>query len=139
MYVRYFKNSHHWTASGCGTAHINTYMTEKKQLSKGVWSLHPIMRLYLGADVLGVGLSAVLMQVMDRMQFPRNEVPWQCNTMANSVLNNNLTSTETWCGNIEKEALGILHDLEKLNHYCFTYEVSIIMYHKLLVVIFKKM
>ena len=40
--------------------------------------------------------------------------------------------------NTEREALGILHGLEKFHHYCFTREVHIIINHKPLVSIFKK-
>ena len=40
--------------------------------------------------------------------------------------------------NIEREALGILHGLEKFHHYYFAKKVSIITNHKLLMIIFKK-
>ena len=40
--------------------------------------------------------------------------------------------------NIECEALGILHGLEKFHHYCFGRGVLVITDHKLLVSIFKK-
>ena len=40
--------------------------------------------------------------------------------------------------NIEHEALGILHGLEKFHHYCFGREVLIITDHKPLVSMFKK-
>ena len=39
---------------------------------------------------------------------------------------------------MEREALGILHGLEKFHHYCFGREVDVITDHKLLVSIFKK-
>ena len=49
-----------------------------------------------------------------------------------------LTGTEWRYSNIECEALGILHGLEKVHHYCFGREVLIITDHKLLVSMFKK-
>ena len=49
-----------------------------------------------------------------------------------------LTGTECRYSNIEREALGILHGLEKFHHYCFAREVHIITDHKPLVTIFKK-
>ena len=49
-----------------------------------------------------------------------------------------LTSNETCYSNTEREALGILHSLEKFNHYHFTCKVSVITDHKSAVAIFKK-
>ena len=39
---------------------------------------------------------------------------------------------------MEREALGMLYDLEKFNHYCFICKVNVITDHKLLAAIFKK-
>ena len=49
-----------------------------------------------------------------------------------------LSSAETCYSNIERETLGILHDLENFHHYCFTHKVNVITNHKLLVAILKK-
>ena len=49
-----------------------------------------------------------------------------------------LTGAEHRYSNIEREALSILHGLEKFHHYCFAREVLIITDHKPLVAIFKK-
>ena len=49
-----------------------------------------------------------------------------------------VTGAEHGYSNIEQEALGILHGLEKCHLYCFSREVLIITDHKLLVSIFKK-
>ena len=49
-----------------------------------------------------------------------------------------LTGTEHRHSNKEREALGILHGLEKFHYYCFTREVHVITHHKPLVAIFKK-
>ena len=48
-----------------------------------------------------------------------------------------MTSTETHYSNTEREVLGILHDIEKFHHYCFSLEVSVITDHKPLMAIFK--
>ena len=48
-----------------------------------------------------------------------------------------LTSTECRYSNIEREALGILHDLEKFHHYCFARDITVITDHKPMVAIFK--
>ena len=49
-----------------------------------------------------------------------------------------LTGAEHRYSNIEREALCILHGLEKCHHYCFARDVLIITDHKPLVTIFKK-
>ena len=49
-----------------------------------------------------------------------------------------LRGAEFRYSNIESEALGILHGLEKFHHYCFAREVHVITDHKALVVIFQK-
>ena len=40
-----------------------------------------------------------------------------------------LASADCRYNNTEREALGILHGLEKFHHYCFAREVSIIIYN----------
>ena len=49
-----------------------------------------------------------------------------------------ITGAEHRYSNIEREALGILHGLEKFHHYCFTREVHVITDHKPLVAILKR-
>ena len=49
-----------------------------------------------------------------------------------------LIGAECRYSNIERDALGILHGLERFHHYCFAGEVLIITDHKPLVAIFKK-
>ena len=49
-----------------------------------------------------------------------------------------LTDTECRYGDIEREALGILHGLKRFHHYCFRWEVHVKTDHKLLVAIFQK-
>ena len=49
-----------------------------------------------------------------------------------------LSSTETRYNNIEREALGILHGLEKFHYYSFSHEVNMITNYKSLVAMLKK-
>ena len=49
-----------------------------------------------------------------------------------------LTGAESRYSNIEHEALGIIHGLEKFHHYCFGRNVIIFTDHKPLIAIFKK-
>ena len=80
------------------------------------------------------------MQVRDKTWLQKDEAA------DNSVLwpiafeSKHLTSTdnETHYSNIEKEVLGILHDLEKICHYYFACDVSMITHHKQLKAIFRK-
>ena len=72
------------------------------------------------------------------MQFPRNEVLTYSMLQPIAFASKRLTSTETHLSNIEREALGILQCIEKFHHYCFTFKVSVITKHKVLVEIFKK-
>ena len=51
---------------------------------------------------------------------PDNSVQWPIASGSKG-----LTSTKTFCRNIEREGLDILHAREKLHHYCFTHEVNI--------------
>ena len=72
------------------------------------------------------------------MWFPKDEA---CD---NSVLrpvafaSQSQTNTETYYSNIEGEALGILHGLDKFHHYYFIHEVSVITDHTPLVAVLKK-
>ena len=79
------------------------------------------------------------MQMSDGMQFPRNESPNNVALWPIAFASKRLTNTETCYSYIEREVLGILHGLEKIHHYCFTHEESVITDHKLLVAILKKM
>ena len=73
----------------------------------------------------------------ERIQFPRNEAPNNAALWPIAFASKSLTSMEINNSNIEREALGILHDL-KIHHYCFAHEVSVITDHKTLVAIFEK-
>ena len=97
-----------------------------------------IQPLYMETDVSGTRLGAALLQTRKGASCPTDKAP------DNSILRpivfatKSLSSAERRYSNIEREALGILHGLEKFHHYCFVREVSIIADHKPLVANFKK-
>ena len=83
-------------------------------------------QLYFEKDMLGVGLGAILLWEKDGMQFPRNRTPNNAALWPTEFTDKSLKSAKTHNSNIGKEALGILHGLEKLHHYCYTHEVRVI-------------
>ena len=94
--------------------------------------------LYLDTDASGIGLEAALLQTRSGRSCSRDKA--QDNSILRPIAfaSKSLSSAERRYSNIEREALGILHGLEKFHHYCFVREVSIITDHKLLVAISKK-
>ena len=72
------------------------------------------------------------------MWFPRNEVPGNAALQPIAFMSKSPTSSKMHYSNIERETLGILHDLENFQHYCCTLEVSTVTDYKPLVAIFKK-
>ena len=66
------------------------------------------------------------MQLNDGINFGCDEVT--DNTILHQIVfaSKILLNTDQHYSNIECEALGILHGLEKFHHYCFTREVCII-------------
>ena len=95
--------------------------------------------LYLETDASGVYLGAALLQLPDNTTCQKDVAP--NNTILHPIAfaSKHLTGAEQRYSNIKREALGILHGLEKFHHYCFGREVCIITDHKLLVSILKKM
>ena len=77
-------------------------------------------------------IEASLLQAMDRMQLPSNEAHNNAVLWPIVFARKSLTSTEAHYIRIAIEVLGILYDLEKFHCYCFAYEVSVIIDHKLL-------
>ena len=94
--------------------------------------------LSLKTDASGVGLGAALLQTWEGTTCQKDMVPHNTILHPISFASKNLTDTEHRYSNIEREALGILHWLEKFHHYCFAREVYVITNHKPLVSIFKK-
>ena len=94
--------------------------------------------LYLKTDASVVSLGAALLQLRDNTNCPKDTPPDKTILCPIVFASKSLTGAERRYSNIECEALGILHGLEKFHHYCFGREVLVITDHKLLVSIFKK-
>ena len=94
--------------------------------------------LYLEIDASGIGLGAALLQLRDDISCQTHMAP--DNTILCPIIfaSKSLMGMECRYSNIECEALGILHGLEKFHHYCCGREVLMITDHKLLVSMFKK-
>ena len=94
--------------------------------------------LYLETDASGIILGAVLLQIRDNTNCPKDTAPDNTILCPIVFVHKSLTGAEQRYSNIECEALAILHGLEKFHHYCFGREVLVITDHKPLVSIFKK-
>ena len=94
--------------------------------------------LYLETDASDVSLRAALIQLRDDMGCQKDTAPDNTSLHPIAFVSKSLTGAEQRYSNIEHEALGILHGLEKFHNYCFGREVLVITDHRLLVSIFKK-
>ena len=94
--------------------------------------------LHLETDTSGVGQGTSLLQTKSSTICVRYMAPDDSILRPIAFAVKSLSSIEKRYSNIQREALGILHSLEKFHHYCFARELSIIPDHKPLVVIFKK-
>ena len=94
--------------------------------------------LYLETDASRVGLGAALLQMQEGMTCQKDVVPDNTTLCPTAFASKSLTGEEHRYSNIEREALGILHKLEKFHHYCFARKVLMITDHKPLVAIVKK-
>ena len=94
--------------------------------------------LYLETDAFGIGLGAALLQLWDNTDCQKGMAPDNTILCPITFAIKSLTGAEWRYSNIEREALGIIHGLEKFHHYCFCREVLVITDHKPLVSMFKK-
>ena len=94
--------------------------------------------LYLETDASGIGLRAALLQLRDDTSCQTHMAPDNRILCPIAFASKSLMGVECRYSNIEHEALGILHGLEKFHHYCFGREVLMITGHKPLVSMFKK-
>ena len=94
--------------------------------------------LYLKTDASGIGLGAALLQLRENTTCQTHMAPDNTILCPIAFASKSLIGAECRYSNIECEALGILHGLEKFHHYCFGREVLVITDHKLLVSMFKK-
>ena len=92
----------------------------------------------LETRVFVIGLGTALLQTRDGTTCLKDIA--LDNTFLRSIpfASKSLTSAECRYSNIEREALGMLHALEKFHNYCFSMEVIIITDHKPHIGIFKK-
>ena len=94
--------------------------------------------LYLETDASRVGLGVALLQMHKGPASQKDIVPDNTILHPTAFASKTLTGAEHRYSNIKREALGILHGLEKFHHYCFSREVLVITNHKPIVAIFKK-
>ena len=94
--------------------------------------------LYLETDASEIRLGAALLQTRSSTSCPKDKAPDNSILKPIMFAGKSLPSAERRCSNIKREALGILHGLRKIHHYCFAREVSIIPDHRLLIAVFKK-
>ena len=95
--------------------------------------------LYPETETSEVGLRVALIQTRNGISYQRDKAADNSILRPIAFVSKSLSSTELRYSNIEREALGILHRMEKFHHYCFARMVSIVTDHKLLVAILKKM
>ena len=91
--------------------------------------------LYLETDASRVGLGVALLQMHKGTAYQKDIAPDI--TILHPIAFASKDAEHRY-SNIEREALGILHGLEKFHHYCFAREVLVISNHNPLVAIFKK-
>ena len=94
--------------------------------------------LYLETDASGVGLGAALLQLHDNTTCQKDRASDNAVLHPVTFAGKSLTGADQRYSNIEREVLGLLHALEKFQHYCFSREVLVITDHKPLVYMFKK-
>ena len=82
--------------------------------------------LYLETDASGISLGAALLQLRDNTTCQTHMAPDNTILCPIAFASKSLMGTECRYSNIVREALGILHGLEKFHHYCFSREVLII-------------
>ena len=77
-----------------------------------------------------------MLKVRDRKNFADDKIPDSLMLRFIAFASKRMSSAKRQYSNIEREALGILHELEIFNHFYIAREVSIITVHKPLVAIF---
>ena len=74
--------------------------------------------MYLEIDASGISLAARMLQVSEGMNCGHNEVPDNITLCPIAFASKVLSNAELQYSNIKWEALGTLHGIEKLHHYC---------------------
>ena len=74
--------------------------------------------LYLETDPSGIGLGVSLLQTIIGTSYPRDKAAENSILRPIAFVNKSLSSAEGRYSNIERDALGILHRLQKFHCYC---------------------
>ena len=93
--------------------------------------------LHLETDTSRIGLGAALLQTHEGTACQKDIAPDNTSLCLITFASKSVTGAEHRYSNIEREALGFIHGLEKF-HRCFAREVLVITNHKPLAAIFKK-
>ena len=99
---------------------------------------HASRPLYLKTDASNVGLGASLLQVNEGMNCGHDQVPDNATLPPVAFASKSLSSSESQFSNIEWEAHGILHGLEKFHHCCIAKGVYVKTDYKPLVAMVSK-
>ena len=94
--------------------------------------------LYLETDTSGISLGAALLQLRENTTCQPHIAPNDTIICPITFVSKGLMGAVCRYSNIKCETLGILHGLEKFQHYCFGREVLVITDYKPLVSMFKK-
>ena len=119
--------------------HEEAYERTKKLLAKdaNLQYYRRRKKLYLEVDASQTGLGAALLQ-RDGTTNEDEDLPDSSLLRPIAYASKSLTDTEQRYSNIEREALAILHGLEKFHHYAYARETQVITDHRPLLAIFKK-
>ena len=99
----------------------------------------PREELYLESDASKTGLGAALLQIDKTAVFEsKGDIPATAVLRPIAYASKALTATEMGYSKIEREALGIVHALEKFHHYTYRQHTHVITDHRPLLAIFKK-
>ena len=75
--------------------------------------------LHMESDASGISLRAGLLQVRNGMTCGSDKGPNNATQPLIAFVSKSLLITQCYCNNMECEALGMLHGLEKFHHSCF--------------------
>lgn len=121
--------------------HTDVFEKAKRIIKKdcALQYYRPEKKLYIESDASKIGLGAALLQIDPKIQMDYDmEIPPTECLRPIAYGSKSLTTTEQNYSNIEREALGILHALQKFHHYTFGRHTHIITDHRPLLAIFKK-
>ena len=120
--------------------HTEAFENAKKLVSKDccLRFYDSELPLYMEMDASKVGLGAALLQPQENYEYSDQDTPPTEDLRPVAYASKSLTSAESNYSNIEHEALGVVHGLEKFHHYCYGRQVNVITDHKPLLSLLKK-